>query len=236
MPITKAQCVSFLQRSLGSKPGLGVVDEYRIINLAGQALVNMASWNWLQRPAVSLNLVASQTWIALPADLSEISDVKASGSLPVELTDLRELNDYRMLRRSIPGGFVLALAFQPDTLTGAVVPRLEVFPTPTANQANALLLDYSAGWLTVTPEGSAGNPIPVPAYCEPLFFEVLEAVAKGIEENGSAPVTPRMEAIRAGTVFRDAVAADAALQPSRGYLEAPRSPYHPQRPSMAELI
>lgn len=234
MPITKAQCVSFLQRTLGSKAGLGVVDEYRIINLAGQSLVNMAGWNWLQRPAVYLNFVAAQTYLTIPADLSEITDVKAASNQCVELTELRDLNDYRMLRRTLPSGFVLALAFQPDGTTGAVVPRLEIFPTPSANQSNALLLDYSAGWLTVVAEGSAGNPIPVPAYCEPLFFEVLEAVAKGIEENGSAPVSPRLEAIRAGTVFRDAIAADCALQPSRGHLEPVSSRSYPQRPSMAD--
>ena len=65
--ITKDQLEDQVTRVLGedSDPRF---DVDQIINQAGRYLFSMWSWGWRSRPPVTLDLVADQTYVLLPAD------------------------------------------------------------------------------------------------------------------------------------------------------------------------
>lgn len=217
MALTKQQCVAFMSEALGGEPA--VFDAVRLLNLAGRSLVDMTSWNWLRRPTTTLAFVQGQSYITLPADLTEITEVQAGGGLYVRAVDLEELDEYRLNRRSAPPGYVIALAWPLDQTTGVPTARLEVFPTPAENEPDAVRMAYTGGWVDIADGDPDGKRIAVPAFIEPLYLEVLDAVMRGYDEENQGGFGVRLAAVTAGPVYRNAVAADIAFQRSAGALE-----------------
>lgn len=156
-------------------------------------------------------------YIQLPADFRELIAVTPTTGLvqSATLTTLAQILDYRT--HAVPvSNFVryLALAYQPVGGTGgAPTPRLEVYPTPTVALAGALTLYYRAGWTDISDDSDL---ISVPNWMELFFLQVLEAVARGFDEQDELPMSARLDLLRAGSMFLAAVRDDADLAPDIG--------------------
>lgn len=205
MTITLLQARTLVEATLGGAPETAGVSA--IINAAGNALYAMHEWDWLLRPTVDLGTIADQSYINLPSDFGRLEDVLASSRL--EITTLISPSEMIRWRRGdyyTPRGYVATISTV--NTAGALTKRLELYPTPSATDADALQLAYRACWVDVE-DGTAGaTKLPIDRACDLLFLDVLAAVAKGIEEDDNASASLRIHALKQTDAFRDAVAHD----------------------------
>ncbi|WP_291813841.1 hypothetical protein [Limnobacter sp.] len=99
---------------------------------------------------------------------------------------------------------------------GAPTPRLDLWPTPGSFEQDAFKAYYRAGW---TPIRTDNDTVNVPSYIEPLYIQIVRAVALGYERDAEADVNVRVAQVRAGTVFSDARTRDGLTQPTLGPIE-----------------
>jgi hypothetical protein len=92
---------------------------------------------------------------------------------------------------------------------GAPVPVLDIWPTPTSNETAAYLLYYRRQWADVS---GSSDFISIPDWMQPLYLQVLQAFALGIEEHDVAVVDRRLAEIEAGSTFKKAVHTDGLGQ------------------------
>lgn len=167
----------------------------------------------------STNLAGSISfpYLQLPADFREIIDLRPTAGLlnGVNLTTLAELSAYRFSSISVSGlTRYVALSYQPVGGTGGPpVPRLEVYPTPTAAAFGVLSLMYRAGWTTVA---SDQDFLSIPEWIETLYLQIARAFARGYEEEDQGSLDTRLATIRLGPAFAAAQAEDAQMEPSLG--------------------
>lgn len=193
----------------------------RLINEAGDFLCRMHPWKWLERGSVTLAAVADQAFIQLPSDLASIVSSRMNGSSST-LRDFRWTTHDEILRfRQHPieavGGYYGAVVYELATgsTEGPLTPRLELYPTPTANDANFIELGYRAGWQRVVDDD---DPLRIPHWIESLYNQILRAWARGYEEEDAAALDTRLEIIANGRVFQQAVQSDGRIQPDYGVL------------------
>ena len=214
MSITKAQADAFILESLGGAPeSLSYV---QIINMAGATLVNMREWIWCRKTNVALNLVEDQAYIDLPSDVLTVDAIDSNTRHQTVQFVTRDqfLRWSRGDYGSTPPGFIATVGA--ETVSDVVLMRLHIYPTPAANVAGAINFSYTAQWASIADDADDADVLELPAFLEPLFFEVLLAVAKGAEKHDMANLTPRIAQIKAGTIFADAERIDAMIQPVLG--------------------
>jgi len=99
---------------------------------------------------------------------------------------------------------------------GAPTPRLDLWPTPGSYESDAFKAYCRAGW---TPIRTDNDTVNVPSYIEPLYIQLVRAVALGYERDAEADVNLRVAQVRSGTVFMDARTRDGLTQPTLGPIE-----------------
>lgn len=183
----------------------------RVVNLAGQWFVSAYPWAWLERPATGLDFVAGQDYVTLPADFAEVRSVVVDNlTSSFSFTTSSVINHMRAGSVDLSGlAFWAALNYDSDA-----VPRLDIFPTPNANETDALLLYYRAGWTDLNDDT---DQVKIPPFCEPAFIDVLRAFAQGYEEDGQGSVSQRLAELKVGTLG-DAIAQDKRGQSDYGPL------------------
>lgn len=213
MTLTLAQARTLVEATLGGAPETAGVSA--IINATGNALYAMHEWEWLLRPTADLGTVADQAYINLPADFGRLEAVLSTSRLEVSTqVTPRELIAWRRGDYYTPVGYVMAISTFNNA--GALQKRLELYPTPSTTDADALQIAYYAAWTAITDATSGTTVLPIDPSCELLFLDILAAVAKGIEEDDMASASVRISSIKNTTVFADAVAHDVNTNPIVG--------------------
>lgn len=188
-----------------------------IINEAGHQFCNMHPWKWLERFSSSLDYVASQTYVSLPADCGEVLALYATSTnvSQFEMVSFQELLRLRSVGTTVVTGTTYGALAYPAFTTAAepAAVRLEVFPTPSASDAGALSIFYRAIWVDASPETDYLDVLP---WMIPLYKQVLRAYARGVEEEDVASMSERLAAIQLGPVFKAACERDGRVQPSYG--------------------
>jgi len=304
MVLTVQSCLDQIEHSLGGALSTQL-DPIGIINEAGQYLVDMHDWIWLDRPPVSLDFRAevgvngTVTWndnthhltlagaftnyswldgdsivitagsetpygrfpvisrvgsnaihigwpcnpaggpshsvtgfaanvktdsIALPSDFGNIIDIQPTQGLTnsFNLTDVGFINQLRTNEVAV-GNFrywgAITRGNNYDqglgTSTGQGAWRLEIYPTPTATEYNALTMYYRAGWRPVTDDTDTIN---IPQYCESLMRMIVRAFARGYEEDDVASMHARLMEIQQSPMFLNARRRDGDMQPTLGQM------------------
>jgi hypothetical protein len=211
MTIDASAALTFVDEILGDDPAF---TKAQVVNMAGQTLVNMHPWSFLDRPGdnTTLSTTADQSYIALPSDLEEIDQV-----VPDQTNKAFRLvtkTDFALYQRgdmSRPSGYVGTLSEGVDS-DGALEKRLYLYPTPSTT-GEKFWLHYSAGWNQISASPASGRVLTLPQFLEPLFWSVLQAVAKGVEEDDDGAVERRLESVRASSMLADAKRKDADQQP-----------------------
>jgi len=193
----------------------------RLVNEAGDFLCRMHPWKWLERGSVTLAAVADQSFIELPSDLASITSIKMDDS-SVSLRDFRftthdEILQLRQNPIEATGGYfgVVVYELASGSTEGPLKPRLELYPTPNANDASFLRLGYRAGWQRVVDDD---DPLRIPHWIESLYNQILRAWARGYEEEDTAALDTRLEVIARGRIFQQAIQSDGRIQPDYGVL------------------
>ena len=305
MVLTVQSCLDQIEHSLGGALSTQL-DPIGIINEAGQYLVDMHDWIWLDRPPVSLDFRAeiditgtvawndnthhltpavagkftSYSWldgdsivitggsgtpygrfpvikrvssnaihigwtydapttpenvtsfvaklktdsIALPSDFGNIIDIQPTQGLTnsFNLTDVGFINQLRTNEVAV-GNFRYWGAITRghnydqglETSVGQGAWRLEIYPTPTATEYNALTMYYRAGWRPVENDTDTIN---IPQYCESLMRMIVRAFARGYEEDDVASMHARLMEIQQSPMFMNARRRDGDMQPTLGQM------------------
>lgn len=225
MALTLANLESHVTHSLGqatpSTPGAAK----QIVNEAGRALYSARAWKFREHASASLNFVADQQTVALPADFGEMQAWTAEGlTQSFQLTTLQEILLFRS-KAILPVGFVWfgAVVHKTPESPGHLSSVLEVYPTPTVNQENALNIFYRREWKELDESTDIPN---IPTWCESLLIQYVRAFAEsysGRAENATlanmstaTALTAMLASIEAGHLFKSAVRRDSASQRSYG--------------------
>lgn len=236
MTMTLTQCGTYITLALGGGALPSGLTNAGLVNQAGRWLTQAHQWQWLARPLASLTLVASQSYVELPADFGELIatpeylnavGVNANGSA-VELTTLDTILSAReqdTTETPPESQFYAAVVYEESELASsassgavvddALVARLEIWPTP--SDAGSFKIAYRAAWSAVA---SSGDVIVIPNFMEPLFIEVLRAFARGAvrEDDDMGTLSDRLQKIVGGAVWAAATRRDATAQPHYGPL------------------
>lgn len=208
---------------------LGPLSALQYINTAGKMLVNMMGWSWLDRAGTTLDFVASQGYVVLPSDVLRVHSITPA-ALGQALTLVSFDTWIQYQKQGIqPNGYVGYVGGDVGS-GGAYTRRLFLYPTPSANLTGALSMIYRGGWTEILAGDDAGTFIGIPPFMEPLYLEVLRAVAYGYEENDNGSVSQRMEMVKNSRVYKDAVAVDVNsvpyTQPSPSHRQRSYEPNH----------
>lgn len=228
--LTLGRCRKIIAHSVDAaelESGLGAD---HLINRAGVHLITMHQWNWAIKPPVFLPIVSGQDWIEFPEDFRQIVYIQSSQNSTtggIDLVDLQIILDARDGGGFVsvtPARYMAAEAHEwPSGGSGSLgggepITRLEIYPTPQANESNTVRMAYRARWREVPVGASDNYRLTLPQYCEALFEELLRAFARGQEEEDNASTDLRLAALEAGTLFKAARREDALRQPTIGPL------------------
>jgi len=227
--------------ALGGQPSIviGVSRDQRIaeiVNQAGNYLFTKA-WRFRERTARPLSIVANQDWIALPSDADEIVSLIAKGGLGwrIELTTPDQIEVFRnTLAPQVLDSVYYAAMSRPWAEANGTTPlaagtafpavRLDIYPTPVANQPDAMIMRYRAGWTPVSEDNGSVTPItyimPVPSYVEALLIAYCRAFAVSYEDEGLAA---RLIEIDNGPILNAAAIKDGIAQRDYGRLTTSRA-------------
>lgn len=99
---------------------------------------------------------------------------------------------------------------------GAPVPRIDIWPTPTADEVDAYKCYYRRGWKQLHQDE---HEIAIPEWLETVFLLLCRAYARGYVREDVAGMNERIAAIRMGPDFQAAMERDAEMQPSFGLMQ-----------------
>lgn len=217
MTMIAEHALGHIRHALGGDPaapltGLGILNE------AGEFLVSMHRWGWLERPPATLDLVSGQAYVSLPSDFSELVAYDATNSLvnSLSMTTHQHLLELRTNQiQSTSWNFWASIVYAVGT-NGVPAPRLEFWPTPSASDTGALTIIYRAGWTALSDDS---DTIAMPSWMHSLYLACVRAFAKGYEESDAAPLEQWLALIEQGPQFRAAKLQDSATQTDFGTLE-----------------
>jgi hypothetical protein len=193
-----------------------------VINEAGRLLF-MHPWSFRERPPLGLDFTADQAYVELPSDFGELLSCVHGETLTngIQLTTLHQINQMRAYTTSVSGLGYWAAISQPfvDSSSGMGVtghrPRLELYPTPSADETDALTITYRADWIDF--DGSR-EYAPVPVRFEPLFAQYIRAVVRGYSRDARAEtLMDEVARVEESSIFKSARKADT-WQPDYGPL------------------
>lgn len=185
------------------------------VNAAGQTFMAAARWQWALK-SVELASTTDVAYIDLPADFDAVEGlVRAAPDYVARLTTPADLYEKRAADLA-PAFQYFAVVFMREQANASSAPpgyRLEVWPTPAADEDPFLTLVYYRGWTTLANDSDIAN---IPPWIEPLFIEFVRAYSRGWTND---TLERELEAITSGRRFMEAVAKDGETQGSFGCIQ-----------------
>ena len=189
----------------------------QIINEAGRYLVSMHHWKWLEMTPATLTFTISTAYVSMPADFKSLDAIWPDDAInsSFELVTPREIARMREYEITATAAYYGTLVYPTQAAVTAhqTVPRLELYPTPSATTSGALHLWYTRGWTVIDDATDVPN---FPPYLETLFTQIVRAFAKGYEEDDQGTLDDRLVSIAGGPIFAAAVSQDGMTQNEYG--------------------
>lgn len=151
----------------------------QILNDAGAWMYQAHEWAWLDPPPVSLDLVADQAFVDLPADFGSIRSVESQNNY-LRIAKVTAMSFITYLRGNT-AIFTLNRYLSP-AWTDANSPRLELYPVPSEDSSGFALLSYRKAWVSLTSNQSVAD---VPVGMELLLTELCRLIAMAKQERQS---------------------------------------------------
>ena len=233
MALTYADAKAHVLLACGGDPstatGLTVAQRVaQILRFAGQHLYSHA-WNWRERTAANLSFTASQDFVELPDDVGTILNVYPNGNTfrRVFLISAEAFSRFESDNLTITDAvfYVTVSRGKPPTsgtfegVTTNTQParRLDIYPTPSSTESNALSIRYRADFVDIdsTDVDSTAKQIPVEDFCESLFLEYVRAFAEGGEVGDTLQ---RVAMVDASPLLQEAMRRDGVETPNYGPL------------------
>lgn len=214
------------------------LNKNRCINEAGRYLFGMHSWHWRSRPPADLAFVADQAYVAMPSDFGfgEIVSLTMTDSVTygIELTTPQVVEEMRADNVLSPTMYWAALVYPTQASTSAAPgsARLEVYPTPSSSDADAIQLVYRSGWVELSSSSAVAN---VPSAFDFLLVDLVRAFAQYYLTRDRSAI----EAIEDSAMLRRLKRMDGAAQTDLGKTEGgilQHVYYHPLRDGSGTTI
>lgn len=202
-----------------SVPSTWDVDE--IINDGGVLLYSAHDWAFRIRPPVGMSFTAGQDYIDLPTDYGSLVGFQMDNTLNFSLTGTtpQQILDLRSTTVTVSQQNFWYAIMQPaqrDRKLPPGPPRMELWPTPSSDQANIMTIIHRAKWQKLYDDKDVAD---VPDYCESLLIQCVRGFALGWMERLMEPqggVEGILERIRKGLVWQTAVEEDGMRQSNFG--------------------
>lgn len=219
MALTRKRLESHVKHALlGGNPA-AELSASEIINDAGRWFYSAHKWRFAARPPVDIAFEAGVPYARLPRDFGQMIYLRDNNST-VTLTTPEELGKAELLgsvntgttsayRASIVYPEVFDSPADPDR---EWEPRLQLVPTPSGTDAQALRLWYRAGWRHMGSERDTAN---VPRFAESALIVAVRAFAVGYEQDD---LDERLIRAEAGPAMIAAKRYDGAIQSKYGRL------------------
>lgn len=174
---TLAQLETAVQQAWGGNAS-ATLTAAEVVNDALDWLANRHEWSWLLRP-LSLNFVASQNYIALPADFKGMhslvhnSSMSVLAEVPLQSILLRRANASIVVTNGFNYSYAITAAPQASA-TAEPTWRLELYPTPTTATTAA----FTGVYTRIIPLLTGSTSLPdIPAQYHRLLKMVCRAMA-----------------------------------------------------------
>lgn len=131
----------------------------------------------------------------------------------VTLTHQREGTRGNSMTVSETGGNVTIALDDTGVDAGPVRARLELWPTPSQDELDRLMVYYRRGWQPVDSDSAL---VSIPDWMEQLYIDIVRTVARAYERESEAPLDVRIATIKNGPVFQAAKLRDATMTESLG--------------------
>lgn len=214
---------SHVSHALGGSPATVRVDAdddnataNDIVNQAGRHMFTHP-WKFRVRPSVDISTVASQSYVDLPSDVSEIVTARMKDGLndSIELTSYDKLLLIRNGSLSTGRQFQAAVTYYDsravtDTAV-ALTPRLELAPTPTA--VDQISIVYRSQWAKLSADTDVAT---VPDFAESLLILYVRAFSQGYEEEN---FIQRVMEVDSSPMFHRTAIQDGMIQPEYGLID-----------------
>jgi hypothetical protein len=155
--------------------------------------------------------------VALPSDFGELQAITVAESILQTVHVITKDALLLMRSRDIHASqidFWVALSYRAATAgTGAPVPILELYPAPSADNAEGLEIAYRAGWRRISTDSDL---IDVPQFAEPLLKAVVRAFALGYEEDDRMPMHHQLAMLEQSALYLNTRRFDASIGPAMG--------------------
>jgi hypothetical protein len=134
-----------------------------------------------------------------------------SGST-VTLTHQREGTRGNSLALTVPAA-ISKQELDTGVDAGPVRARLDLWPTPSQDEPDRLMVYYRRGWASLDRDGQL---VPIPDWMETLYITLVRAFARGYERESEAGIEARVAQIKAGPVYAAAMLRDKEIQATMG--------------------
>ena len=232
MAITLAQLKGYARLAVGGSPSTapGVTEAERlveIVNGAGEHLFSRP-WRWRERTAGGFDLTANQAFISLATDgsgtkinIDEIMSIMPSDLLKfsIDLVAPAKFEEFKRTNVDTSLFYVATLTRAPQTTLGLVEPRLDIFPTPSVSEDDAIFIRYRESWPAYSTARADTSVIPIPAFCDQLLIEYVRAFAEGSEDGTTQA---RIVGVDGGTLLDQALRKDGITVNDGGSLPMAR--------------
>lgn len=200
------------------------------INYAGMAFYNIHQWNFRNRAPVALDFIADQQFITLPRDFGEITAYQMTEGLNfgVTFTTPQQVAAHRATTVTVSQNYYWASIIFPSQVATSVAPpppRIEIWPTPAADNLGVFTLWYRSKWVDLIHQTSDTTAVEVddvaniPDYAEAAFLQFVRAFVAGWGERLTEPqggVDGILARTLQGPVWQAAVATDGLVQSDYG--------------------
>lgn len=216
MALTAKQAIAHIEHTLYDASS--DIPAIQVVNTAGKLFYEMRNWNFRSKGPATLNFTASQSYIELPADFGTLTYIESTDALTsrVFLGTLAEVQEYRLASLGSPRDFWVAVSFVTPSGGSRIAPRLEIYPTPSANQTAAITYLYRSRWVDVTDDDADLSGVPDGA-AEALYLRLVRQVARSYEDEDVQDYRDTLE-VRGSLEYQTAVKEDINRQGSYGTL------------------
>lgn len=216
MPYTVTECADFVRLTLGG-PAAAALPTLTLVNMAGHHFVGLSKWKFMERRASYLGTTANQSYVAAPSDFGEpVSLGAVTINAYYQPSSIGEINELRASSTAGVGEpYLYCVTHTTPSGSTAAVPYIELYPTPSATVAQAILLIYRARWAELT---SDSDYIPFPDYTKALFLRLVQSFARGFMEEDKGSLSLRLADAHAWPEFVNAAKQDRRFNSDHGEL------------------
>jgi hypothetical protein len=164
--------------------------------------------------------------ITLPANYKGM--IALNSALQSSLYFEPNFSTYRnlVLHRSLSAQGASAGYLATILFVDANTPVLEIWPSSNTAIAGAFELAYHSQWVR---QSSDTAELDVPEFCRPLFYSILQAMARGYIMEDQGTLNQRLMDIRQGPLFMQAIEQDGQVQRWYGFIQNGATYIHGQR-------